>query len=91
MHETSLGVLFPGRCFRLLEGITPQKTNMTIENPPFEDVFSIEKRRFSNVGWFLRVFFTSTSVLMGRAGSKWTLWCTSPGGSLEVFHHENLG
>jgi len=27
-------------------GITPLKTNMTIETPPFEDVFSIENGDF---------------------------------------------
>ena len=46
MKTNSLGVLFPGRCFRLLEGITPQKTNMTMGNPPLEDVFPIEIGNF---------------------------------------------
>ena len=27
-------------------GVTPLKTNMTVENPPFEDVFPIENRNF---------------------------------------------
>ena len=46
MHENSLGVLFPGSCFRLLEGITPQKTNMIMGNPPLEDAFPIEIGNF---------------------------------------------
>jgi len=29
-----------------LKGVTPLKTNMTVENPPFEDVFPIENGDF---------------------------------------------
>ena len=32
-----------------VKGTTPPKTNMTMENPPFEDIFPIEQLRFSNV------------------------------------------
>ena len=31
---------------KCVTGVTPPKTNMTVENPPFEDVFPIENRNF---------------------------------------------
>ena len=66
--------------------VTPPKTNMAIENPPFEDVFSIENVDFPMSCWFLGVYWFPTiwkiethwRCSLGPRG--WTIfWC--------FFHH----
>ena len=44
LKKKTLGLSFPRH--KLISGTTPLKTNMTVDYPPFEDVFPIENGEF---------------------------------------------